>query len=276
MNTAAMLERAASGGIDVAILLGCDPLTDFPDAALAEQGFNKVEHLIAVDCLLNFTSTGADVVFPAASSATEADGTFTNIEGRLSSISRKVTPPGTARPDWMIAAELAAALGSDLGFIDLDELWADLNTASSLHADISMASVVDAGPDAVLLSGSSLTAPSSSEIAKSAGSDDGLSLVVTRKMYDEGTMLTFSPSLNALSGGASASMNPVDIDSANISAGDEVTLSNDIGSISLPLVANDDVTPGCVAVEFNQPNASVAQLLDVGRIVTTVRVESAS
>jgi len=112
MDTEAMLRRAAAGGIDVAILLGCDPLTDFPDAKLAEQAFNKVEHLIAVDCLLNFTSTGADIVFPAAASATEVDGTFTNIEGRISSVSRKVTPPGTARPDWMIAAELAAQLGS--------------------------------------------------------------------------------------------------------------------------------------------------------------------
>jgi|GEM_PF-6239828 len=71
-------------------------------------------------------------------------------------------------------------------------------------------------------------------------------------------------------------MNPADLDSANISAGDDVTLGNDVGSITLPVVANDGVAPGCVEVEFNQPNASVAQLLDVGRIVTTVRVESAS
>ena len=28
---------------------------------------------------------------------------------------QKVTPPGTARSDWMIAAELAARLGGDLG-----------------------------------------------------------------------------------------------------------------------------------------------------------------
>ncbi len=277
MDTEAMLRRAAAGGIDVAILLGCDPLTDFPDAKLAEQAFNKVEHLIAVDCLLNFTSTGADIVFPAAASATEVDGTFTNIEGRISSVSRKVTPPGTARPDWMIAAELAAQLGTDLGFIDLDELWAELNAASALHADVSIAGIVDAGTDAVLLAGSSVSAPSASGI--SVAEDDGgagLSLVVTRKMYDEGTMLTFCPSLNALAAGATAAMNPADIDSANITIGGDVTLGNDVGSITLPVVANDGVAPGCVEVEFNQPNASVAQLLDVGRIVTTVRVENAS
>jgi NADH-quinone oxidoreductase subunit G len=277
MDTEAMLRRAAAGGIDVAILLGCDPLTDFPDAKLAEQAFNKVAHLIAVDCLLNFTSTGADIVFPAASSATEVDGTFTNIEGRISPVARKVTPPGTARPDWMVAAELAAQLGSDLGFIDLDELWAELAEASPLHAGLSMADIRDAGTEAMVLSGSSIDAPNASLISvdvESSGS--GLSLIVTRKMYDQGTILTFCQSLSGLAGGARAAMHPDTLSSAGLSAGDEVTLSNDVGSISLPAVADLGVAPDCVAVEFNQPNASVAQLLDAGRIVTTVRVESAS
>ena len=37
----------------------------------------------------------------------ETDGTTTNLEGRVSVLNQKVTPPGTARTDWMIAAELA-------------------------------------------------------------------------------------------------------------------------------------------------------------------------
>ena len=273
LDTQAMLRLAAAGGIDVAILLGCDPLTDFPDSNLAEQAFNKVEHLIALDSVLNFTSTGADIVFPAAASATEVDGTFTNIEGRISSVSQKVTPPGTARPDWMIAAEIAAQMGSDLGFIDLDELWAELSDVSPLHATTSLADIVAAGPDAVLLSGGSVTAPhASSFVVDDADADDGLSLVVTRKMYDEGTILTFCPSLNELAAGASASMHSDELASLGVESGTDITLSNDSGSITLPAVANDDVAKGCVSVEFNQPNASVAQLLDASRIVTSVRV----
>ncbi|MFT7474436.1 MAG: NADH-quinone oxidoreductase subunit G, partial [Verrucomicrobiales bacterium] len=244
MDTEAMLRRAAAGGIDVAILLGCDPLTDFPDAKLAEQAFNKVENLIAVDCLLNFTSTGADIVFPAASSATEVEGTFTNIEGRISPVARKVTPPGTARPDWMVAAELAAQLGSDLGFIDLDELWAELAEASPLHAGLSLADIRDAGSESLLLSGSSIGTPNASLISvdgESGGS--GLSLIVTRKMYDQGTILTFCPSLSGLAGGATAAIHPETLSSAGLSAGDDVTLSNDVGSITLPVVADTGVAP---------------------------------
>lgn len=277
LDTEQMLRRAADGGIDVAILLGCDPLTDFPDARLAEQAFNNVEHLISVDCLLNFTSTGADIVFPAAASATEAEGTFTNLEGRISPIARQVTPPGTARPDWMIAAELAAELGTDLGFIDLDELWADLASASPLHAGLTHADISNAGLDSPVLAGSSIDLPSPALVPIDGDEPgDGYQLVVTRKMYDEGTMLTFSPSLASLAAGASAAVNPDDLETARISAGSEVTLSNDIGSVTLEVVADPGVSPGTIAVEFNQPNASVAQLLDAGRIVTSVRIESAS
>lgn len=277
LDTEQMLRLAADGGVDVAILLGCDPLTDFPDAHLAEKAFNKVEHLIAVDCLLNFTSTGADIVFPAAASAIEADGTFTNIEGRISPVSRRVTPPGTARPDWMIAAELAAQLGADLGFIDLDELWADLASASPLHGDLSLSSISDAGLDSPVLASSSISAPSAASVnLEGDGAGDGLQLVVTRKMYDEGTLLTNCPSLQGLAAGAHASVHPAELEASSFSAGDEVTLSNDIGSITVPVRADDGVARGTVAVEFNQPNASVAQLLDAGRIVTSVRMESAS
>ncbi len=59
-------------------------------------------------------SAQADVVLAAAGFA-EVDGTTTNLEGRVSTVARKVTPPGTARADWMIAAELARRLGADLG-----------------------------------------------------------------------------------------------------------------------------------------------------------------
>ena len=43
-------------------------------------------------------------------------GTTTNIEGRVSALHQRVTPPGTARADWIVAAELALRLGADLGF----------------------------------------------------------------------------------------------------------------------------------------------------------------
>ncbi len=277
LDTEAMLRRAAEGGIEVAVLLGCDPLTDFPDGQMAERAFNKVEHLIAVDSLLNFTSTGADVVFPAAASATEVDGSFTNLEGRISAVNRKVTPPGTARPDWMIAAELAAEMGADLGFIDTDEIWAEIAAVSELHADLNLSTIQAAGAEGLLVSGSSIAAPSSASVAVAERQfEEGLLLVANRKMYDQGTILTFCPSLSSLAQGAVCSIHPDSLAELGIASGSNVTVSNDSGSIELHVVATSEVALGCVAIDFNQPNASVAELFDASRIVTSVRVEEAS
>ena len=50
----------------------------------------------------------------------ERSGTTTNVEGRISRLGQKVVGPGVTRPDWMIAAELAARLGGDRGMDTVD------------------------------------------------------------------------------------------------------------------------------------------------------------
>ncbi len=97
------------------ILLGADPLSDFPDRALAEKALGAGHFIVAVTGHPSESVNAyADVVLPCAV-AHERPGTTTNIEGRVTRLGQKLTAPGFAWPDWMIAAELAAALGEDLG-----------------------------------------------------------------------------------------------------------------------------------------------------------------
>ncbi|QXC60169.1 NADH-quinone oxidoreductase subunit NuoG [Aquihabitans sp. G128] len=149
LETGEILAAAADGKIDTLILLGADPLSDFPDRELAKRGLEGARTVVAVDTFLNRSSATADVVLPAAGPA-EVDGTTTNLEGRVSSVRQKVTPPGTARPDWMIAAELAFRLGADLGFTDAVEVWAEIERVSPAHAGITV-EALDAEPDGLLV-----------------------------------------------------------------------------------------------------------------------------
>jgi NADH-quinone oxidoreductase subunit G len=142
MGTAEILAAAAEGRIDTLILLGADPLTDFPDVELARRGLQGARSIIAIDTLLNDSSRQADIVLPAAGPA-EVDGTTTNLEGRVSSVRQKVTPPGTARPDWMIAAEIAFRLGADLGFTSAAEVWAEIERVSPAHAGLTLDALAD-------------------------------------------------------------------------------------------------------------------------------------
>ena len=120
---------------------GADPLSDCPDSQLAAQALDGAGFVVAIDAFRTASIARADVVLPAAM-YTERRGTFTNLEGRVSWLGQKVTAPGTARPDWMIAVELASRLGASLGAASLEELWAEIETVSPLHRGVSQALLV--------------------------------------------------------------------------------------------------------------------------------------
>ncbi|MGQ0616972.1 MAG: NADH-quinone oxidoreductase subunit NuoG [Acidimicrobiia bacterium] len=133
LDTAAMLAAAADGRLRVLVLLGADPVSDFPDRDLALRALAAVPTVIAVDNVLNASSEQADIVL-AASGYAENRGTTTNVEGRVTVLEQRVTPPGTSRPDWMIAAELAIRLGDDLGVASVEDLWAEIEQLAPAHA----------------------------------------------------------------------------------------------------------------------------------------------
>ena len=135
LDTAGMLSAAAEQRVGALVLLGADPLSDFPDRQLAQRGMAGATFVVAVDAFLNESSGQADVVLPAAMYA-ERPGTTTNLEGRISRLGQKVVGPGVTRPDWMIAAELAARLGADLGVDTVEAVWDEIERVAPSHAGI--------------------------------------------------------------------------------------------------------------------------------------------
>ncbi|HWG74179.1 MAG TPA: NADH-quinone oxidoreductase subunit NuoG [Acidimicrobiales bacterium] len=140
LDTGAMLAAAAEGRLAGLVLVGADPVADFPDATLAAAAMEGAGFVVAIDTFLNPSARHADVVLPAATYA-ERRGSFTNLEGRITWLGQKVSPPGVAWPDWMIAVELAAHLGVDAGLSSLEEIWAEIERVSPLHAGVSQALV---------------------------------------------------------------------------------------------------------------------------------------
>ncbi len=112
LDAAGILAAAAGGEIDILVLLGADPLADFPDAELAKQAIDRAGVVVALDAFLTESAALADVVLPASMFA-EKSGTTTNLEGRVTTVAERVTPAGTSRADWMVAAELADLLRFD-------------------------------------------------------------------------------------------------------------------------------------------------------------------
>jgi NADH-quinone oxidoreductase subunit G len=144
-DTAEILAAANRGEIDVLFLVGADPIADFPDRDLARRGLAGARTIVSVDTLMSESTGLADVVLPAAAYS-ERGGTTTNLEGRVTRLAQKVAPPGVAWADWVIAAEIASLLGTDLGFSDLDSIWDEIERVAPSHRGLTTTAL--AAPDA--------------------------------------------------------------------------------------------------------------------------------
>jgi predicted molibdopterin-dependent oxidoreductase YjgC len=142
LDTAGMLAAAADGKLQVLVLIGADPLTDFPDRELARRGLAGAGFVVAVDTFLTASAREADVVLPVASYAERA-GTTTNLEGRVTRLGQKIVPPGVAWADWIVAAELATRMGADLGLDSLDAIWDEIERLAPSHRGMTRAMLRD-------------------------------------------------------------------------------------------------------------------------------------
>ncbi|MGH9008622.1 MAG: molybdopterin oxidoreductase family protein, partial [Acidimicrobiia bacterium] len=142
LDTAGILTAAAEGRLQALVLVGADPLSDFPDRDLARRALTAVPFVVAVDAFPTPSTDLAHVFLPVAL-AGEKRGTTTNLEGRLLRLARKVTPPGTAMEDWRVAGELALRLGVDFDLDAVDEVTDEIARLAPAHL----------GADAALLRG---------------------------------------------------------------------------------------------------------------------------
>jgi NADH-quinone oxidoreductase subunit G len=220
---------------------------------------------------VNASGRHADVVL-AAAGPTEVDGTFTNLEGRVSAVRQKVTPPGTARPDWMIAVEIAYRLGTDLGLESPAQIRAEIVAVSPIHA--ALATEAFEGREGVLVTGGDVQ-PTAAPTPLPAADAYSLRLVATRSMYDLGTFLQHSASSAHLAPGTVLRLNPADFAGLGVDAGTEVTVSSPRASLRTNVMPDAGVPRGSAAMLVNQPEVDALALVDAGASVTDVRVERA-
>jgi len=129
-------EGEGGNAVRALVLLGADPLDDFPDRAVAEKALGAGHFVVAVTGHPSESvDAHANVVLPCAVTHERA-GTTTNIEGRVSRLGPKLSAPGFAWPDWMIAVELAAELGSDLGLASDNDLSDELARTAPAYAGL--------------------------------------------------------------------------------------------------------------------------------------------
>jgi formate dehydrogenase alpha subunit len=109
-----MVEGCLTGDTRAMYVVGENPLLSEPDLHHAEKAIGQLDFLVVQDLFMHETAERAHVFLPAAAFA-EKDGTFTNSERRVQRVRAALPPPGDARPDWWITAELAGRVARRLG-----------------------------------------------------------------------------------------------------------------------------------------------------------------
>jgi formate dehydrogenase major subunit len=118
-------------------VIGENPVASEADNQHAKHLLETRDCLIVQDIFLTQTAEIADVVFPASASWAESEGTVTNSERRVQRVRKALEPPGNARDDIWIIAQLAARLGFDWGDVTPASAWEELRTLSPMHAGMS-------------------------------------------------------------------------------------------------------------------------------------------
>jgi formate dehydrogenase major subunit len=131
-----LVDAAAKGEVKALYIMGENPMVSDPDLRHVEEGLKNLDFLVVQDIFLTETAQLADVVLPAACFA-EKDGTFTNTERRVQRVRKGVEPPGEARADWEIIADLATRMGYEMNYRSVEEIFGEFMQLTPSYAGIS-------------------------------------------------------------------------------------------------------------------------------------------
>jgi formate dehydrogenase major subunit len=134
-----MFEAMERRELTALYVIGENPAVSEADQHRAVGLLNGLDCLIVQDIFMTQTAELADVVLPASVAALEADGTVTNSERRVQRVRKALDPPGDAKDDIWILAQMAGRFGLDWGEVTAEKAWDELRSLSPMHAGMSYA-----------------------------------------------------------------------------------------------------------------------------------------
>ena len=123
LDATQMLEAAADGRVKALVVGGVD-LRDFDDPAAARKALDQVDFLVSLEVRRSEVTDRADVILPVAPPL-EKNGTFINWEGRLRPFGQAIA--SRSQTDRLVIDALASEFGVDLGLHDLVGLYDQVN-----------------------------------------------------------------------------------------------------------------------------------------------------
>ncbi len=266
-------------------VIGENPAQSEADAGHVRGLLSALDHLVVQDLFLTRTAQMADVVLPASAGFAESEGTVTNSERRVQRVRRALSPPGDARDDLWIVAQMSRRLGRDYGEPSAQELWDEMRTHSPLHRGMSYARLESLGgiqwpcPDDQSVGASFLhgrlweepvrgpRAPfqcvAHAEPAEPLSEEFPLRLTTGRRLSEYNTGVQSSAIASPLVRDEAIELSPVDMLALGLSDGDRVRVRSRRGAVTAPARSDPGLPKGLVFLTLHQPESVDTNLLTI-------------
>jgi assimilatory nitrate reductase catalytic subunit len=295
-----LFDAVHDGRIKALWIAGTNPAESLPRSNYVREALENCPTVIAADCWATATTARAHIVLPAAGWS-EKDGTVTNSERLISRQRAFRQPPGEAKPDWWMFAELARRLGhaSAFDFPNAASIFREHAALSAFenHGDrvfnlAGLATIPDEDYDALrplhwpigqgdqrLFTDGQFSTPDRCgrfipvKPPQSIAASPNHFMLNTGRLRDQWHSMTRTgrvPELMAHRDAATLEIAPLDAAALGVATGDLVRINNEQGTITLPAMIEPAQAPGSVfaAIHFTheQGNAgTVNQLVGSAR-----------
>ena len=283
-----MFEAMERKELTAAYVIGENPASSEADKTHTEELLTGLDCLIVQDLFMTRTAELADVVFPASNAAFESDGTVTNSERRVQRVRKALDPPGSARDDISIIAQLADRLGAGWGEVTPHEAWEELRTLSPMHAGMSWQRIEELGgiqwpcpdeehPGTLYLhsrlwafddpAAQGAKAPFSIVIDEppvdELSEDFPLRLTTGRRLDSYNTGVQTGGYTSPLRRGETIDVSPEDAERMGLAEEECVLVSSRRGTVEVPVHVDHALRPGLVFMTFHFPDQVDTNVLTI-------------
>ncbi|HLM25397.1 MAG TPA: NADH-quinone oxidoreductase subunit NuoG [Thermoleophilaceae bacterium] len=236
------------GELSSLLLVGADPLRDYPERGVWEAAMDGASSVIAfADFRTDSLDEHATVVFPAESYA-EKEGTLTHPDGRLQRVRQAIAHPGDTRAGWWVLSELCERVGAGLALTGAPAAFEQAAKTVPFWGGITYEELAGKGARWQERGASSSVPPAElpeGELEEPPTPGDGLRLGTVPSLWS-GPETENAPALRFLAPRQRAELSAGDARRFGVSAGDEVDVSVDGQSVRAVAAVRASVPAGSI------------------------------
>ena len=230
-----IIDAIDKGDIRCLFVMGSD-LLQLPNRAKVAAALQKLECLVVLDLFPTATAQLANIVLPAAA-APEKAGSFTTVDNRTQRFTAAATPPGEARPDYIILGDLYARLTNGAG-----------PSLAALQQEIAPAAKKP------------LDRPVLAYAAPQAHAPGSMTLLIAPFLRHNGSYTSWSANNLVVAPEAVLRIGPADASRLGVQDGDQLTVTASGASVTLPVQIRDGIPAGLAVAPVHFPAVGITAL----------------